>query len=201
MGNWKIIADYIGTKHTKQCEEHYWDYYLGTVGSCLPQKMFVGDRLVDTVSCIPEAHRNSANLSLTLIPPDHSIGQVVAREKVRDATRGGKKEQDLREKIAHLPGADLPGYMPLREDFDYEYENSAEQILADMEFCADDHASEVALKLEVLKIYNKKLDERNRRKRFVIDRGIVDVKKLQQVKRIIFTTFLFLIFFKNNFSD
>ena len=39
-----------------------------------------------------------------------------------------KKEQEVRERIAQLPGADLVGYMPLREDFDVEYENDAEQV-------------------------------------------------------------------------
>ena len=32
-------------------------------------------------------------------------------------------------------------------------------------------------------IYNKKLDERNKRKRFTIDRGLVDFKKQQQQER------------------
>ena len=47
----------------------------------------------------------------------------------------------------------------------------AEQILADMEFGPSDHPSERALKLDVVRIYNAKLDERERRKRFVIERG------------------------------
>jgi hypothetical protein len=76
---------------------------------------------------------------------------------------------------------DLPGFMPLREDFDVEHENDAEMLLADMEFSPDDHVSERELKLQVIRIYYQKLDERNRRKRFVIDRGLVDIKKQQAV--------------------
>jgi transcriptional adapter 2-alpha len=50
-----------------------------------------------------------------------------------------------------------------------------------MEFLPDDHPSEIELKLNVIGIYNAKLEERDRRKRFVIDRGIVaDVKKQQR---------------------
>ena len=33
-----------------------------------------------------------------------------------------------------LPGADLPGFMPLREDFDIEYENDAESLLQTWNF-------------------------------------------------------------------
>ena len=35
---------------------------------------------------------------------------------------------------------------------------------------------------QVIKIYNEKLEERNRRKRFVIDRGLIDIKQLQTVR-------------------
>ena len=42
MGNWKAIAEYISdpkgpyVKTTKQCEEHYWEDYMGRFGRCLP---------------------------------------------------------------------------------------------------------------------------------------------------------------------
>jgi len=56
-------------------------------------------------------------------------------------------------------------------------------VLTSTLFSPDDHPSEHALKLEVIKIYNKKLDERNRRKRFAIDRGLIDFRKQQQAER------------------
>ena len=56
-------------------------------------------------------------------------------------------------------------------------------ILADMEFSPMDSAAERTLKLQVLQIYNAKLDERERRKRFVIERGLLDYKKLQNMDR------------------
>ncbi len=55
-------------------------------------------------------------------------------------------------------------------------------ILADMEFSKDEHPSETSLKLEVVRLYNRKLDDRESRKEFVIERGLVDVKKIQQVR-------------------
>ena len=47
-------------------------------------------------------------------------------------------------------GADLPGFIPLREDFDVEHANDAELLLAEMEFNVDDHPSERELKLKVV---------------------------------------------------
>ena len=73
--------------------------------------------------------------------------------------------------------------MPLRGDFDIEHDNEAEAILADMDFVAGEHVTETELKLQVLAIYNSKLDERERRKRFVIERGLLDYKRLLAVER------------------
>ena len=84
----------------------------------------------------------------------------------------------------HYIGGDLPGFLPLREDFDIEYDNDAEALLADLEFYDDEHPSERELKHSVISIFNKKLDEREYRKRFAIDRGLVDFKKHQLVSML-----------------
>ena len=110
-------------------------------------------------------------------------GEEAGRDKVKEGSRG-KDRQEIQQRNAALPGGDLPGYLPLREDFDVEFDNDAENILADLEFADDDHPSEKELKIQIVQIYNKKLDERNLRKRFAIDRGIVDYKKFQLVKLI-----------------
>ena len=63
-------------------------------------------------------------------------------------------------------------------------QNDADRMLADMEFALDEHPSERELKLQVVRIYNHKLEERNRRKQFVIERGLIDFKQQQQVRDI-----------------
>lgn len=73
--------------------------------------------------------------------------------------------------------------MPKRGDFDTEYDNEADMLLADMEFNIDDTEEEIKLKSEVIELYNARLDERIRRKKFVIERGILDVKKIQKNER------------------
>jgi transcriptional adapter 2-alpha len=57
-------------------------------------------------------------------------------------------------------------------------------MLAEMEFSLDEHPSERELKLQVVRIYNHKLAERNRRKQFAIERGLVDFKHQQQVSLV-----------------
>ena len=77
-----------------------------------------------------------------------------------------------------IPGAEtILGYMPLRGDFNIEYDNEAEKLLSEMEFFEDDEDSEVKLKEDILKLYNTRLDERIKRKKFVIERGLLEPKK------------------------
>lgn len=64
-----------------------------------------------------------------------------------------------------------------------EYDNDAEVILADLDFAPGEHPAETELKLRILEIYNAKLDEREKRKKFVIERGLLEYKRLLAVER------------------
>jgi hypothetical protein len=52
------------------------------------------------------------------------------------------------EDIQDLPGFDLAGYMPRRGDFDMEWENDAEAIVADMEFTSSDTPQDRQIKIQ-----------------------------------------------------
>ncbi|KAK3022473.1 hypothetical protein RJ639_046348 [Escallonia herrerae] len=68
---------------------------------------------------------------------------------------------------------ELSGYNSKRQEFEIEYDNDAEQLLADMEFKDTDTNIERELKLRVLRIYSKRLDERKRRKDFILERNLL----------------------------
>lgn len=59
----------------------------------------------------------------------------------------------------------------------------ADLLLADMEFFEDDTTENIHLKNNVIELYNARLDERIRRKKFVIERGLLDLKKQQKFER------------------
>lgn len=73
--------------------------------------------------------------------------------------------------------------MPKRGDFDQEYDMDAELLLADMEFFEEDTEENIQLKNSVIELYNARLDERIRRKKFVIERGLLDLKRTQKYER------------------
>ncbi|CAN0228052.1 unnamed protein product, partial [Scytosiphon promiscuus] len=99
------------------------------------------------------------------------------KKRADKANKAKEEEREIREWTEKLPGADLSVYAPLRGDFDHEHDDSAEELLANMEFRPTDHASEKQLKLDVIAVYNHRLDEREKRKRFVIDHNLLDYKK------------------------
>lgn len=84
------------------------------------------------------------------------------------------------EDIQSMKGAELAGFMPRRGDFDMEWDNEAENVLADMEFTANDTPQDRQLKIQIIEMYNAKLDERERRRQFLLSRGLVDYRKNQK---------------------
>ncbi len=108
-------------------------------------------------------------------------GMRMAANKEKDNTTSAAAS--YQRNVKSIPGYGLVGYMPLRGDFDTEYDQDAEQILADLEFSDSDEPSERQLKLDVIAIYNKRLDERQRRKDFVVDRNLLEYKRIQMEDR------------------
>lgn len=84
--------------------------------------------------------------------------------------------------IEKHPLSEFAGYMPLRKDFEIEYENDIEMYLADLEFYEDDKAEDIEIKLKQLEVYNKVLDEREERKTFVIERWPIELANEKKYK-------------------
>jgi len=73
-----------------------------------------------------------------------------------------RKDQNVN---IHTSANELIGYWAKREDFDIEYLNDAELEIAEIEFQDDNTQTEKDLKLNMLKVYNAELEERERRKK------------------------------------
>ncbi|XP_052477315.1 transcriptional adapter ADA2b isoform X2 [Gossypium raimondii] len=98
-------------------------------------------------------------------------GNVKMEDHQIDRNYGGKKPNSSGNEGPSL--VELSGYNAKRQEFDPEYDNDAEQLLAEMEFKDTDTEEERELKLRVLRIYSKRLDERKRRKDFILERNLL----------------------------
>ncbi|KAG6549158.1 hypothetical protein Mapa_009384 [Marchantia paleacea] len=91
---------------------------------------------------------------------------------------GGKKPKLLAEdNKSSATNPESSGYVAKRHEFDPEYDNDADLLLADMEFKDNDSETDRELKLRILHIYLARLAERRRRKDFIIERGLINLKK------------------------
>ncbi|KAF2309933.1 hypothetical protein GH714_005673 [Hevea brasiliensis] len=108
-----------------------------------------------------------------------STGAVKKASNMAQIKDGIKVEGVLERKKLRISGeegpsmTELSGYNFKRQEFEIEYDNDAEQLLADMEFKDTDTDAERELKLRVLHIYSKRLDERKRRKDFILERNLL----------------------------
>ena len=72
--------------------------------------------------------------------------------------------------------SDLPGFMANRVDFEIEYDDSAELIIADLELCEDDTQEERKVKMDCLKAYTERALRRESIKEFVISEGLTSIQ-------------------------
>ena len=169
LGNWTEVAEHVGGAKSKmQCHDHYFETYVNSPTTPLPDMK----RL---------------------------LGKDYVKEEPKDAEEGkkrGKTDPEDAERERTLasfsrPGderhwgnaQDLTGYNVKRDEFDPEYDVEAELPLAEMEFRDTDTELDRKLKLRMIEIYNRRLEERRKRKQFIIDRGLLNVKRQQALER------------------
>ena len=69
--------------------------------------------------------------------------------------------------------SDLPGFLRQRVDFDIEFDDSAELILADLEICETDSQDDLACKLAALRSYSERMRLRESVKAFAVHNGLL----------------------------
>ncbi|KAL5798100.1 hypothetical protein ACOSQ2_002920 [Xanthoceras sorbifolium] len=118
---------------------------------------------------------SSSNTLSSPVKKAPSMPQTKDSVKVEES----QGDRSIGEKKLRVPGDETPsitelsGYNFKRQEFEIEYDNDAEHLLADMEFKDTDTDAERELKLRVLRIYSKRLDERKRRKDFILERNLL----------------------------
>lgn len=163
FGNWSEIAELITPyssstqqpKRKEQCEEHYYSVHIVPYREQRPPALPEED-----AERRAEIQRRILGKYYNPIP-----------QPIKPSSSGGNA------------ACNVIGFMPLRGDFDVEYDNDAELILSDIEFRGDETPTERELKLKVLDIYNARLDERILRKKVVLEKGLVDWRRAQQLGR------------------
>lgn len=196
LGNWTEVAEHVGTKTKLQCHAHYFDTYVNSATTPLPDMSKVLGK--DYVREEPKDEGKGGNRDKDKDKSREGGSKATGGEGGEAGDEDGgddaaaEKEQEATTLVSFSrPGderhegncAELTGYNVKRDEFDPEYDIDAELPLAEMEFRDGDTDLDRKLKLRMLEIYNHRLAERARRKQFIIDRGLLNVKRQQGLER------------------
>ncbi|KAL5769329.1 hypothetical protein ACOSQ2_016112 [Xanthoceras sorbifolium] len=174
--HWEEVVKHVGTKTKEQCIDHYTNVYLKSPVFPLPDMSHVAGK--DRKDLLAEDKKGAsmfAGLSLKEKTEEpHKGGQPSGVNADPQQQRSSKGKKKVSSKAEGPSLAERSGYNSKRHEFDQEYDNDAEQMLADIEFKDTDTADERELKLRMIRIYTKRVEERKRRKDFVIERNLLN---------------------------
>ncbi|PSC69078.1 transcriptional adapter ADA2-like isoform X1 [Micractinium conductrix] len=127
-----------------------------------------------------EAHRTQGSFALRPAAPAVDV-------PVTPGTTGAKTPGGGDASTAKIPAAteaQQTGYNIKRNEFEPEWDFEAETIIAELaDFGPDDSPEEAAHKDRLIQIYNRRLDERAQRRQFVLDRGLLNIKRQQAIDK------------------
>eukprot|EP00301_Raphidiophrys_heterophryoidea_P023542 c7392_g1_i1.p1 GENE.c7392_g1_i1~~c7392_g1_i1.p1 ORF type:complete len:514 (+),score=136.17 c7392_g1_i1:57-1598(+) len=179
LGNWVDVQEHVGTKTKQECEDHYFSTYITTPTCPLPDPAKAVDptKAERRQQVQPKLKQDDPSTPLKGVKNER--GSQETRSLQTPHPKAGSKTSSS----APAPNSEVAGYMPLRNDFETEYDNDAEMLIAEMEISPSDTQEDKDLKLKLLQLYHAKLEERGRRKEFVLERGLLDFKKLCSQER------------------
>ena len=119
IGNWKDIAEHIGSKDASACEQHYLKLYTNWTGAPLPNPQFKIEASLDRPAILMPS--KVAPLPQKKLKKDDSV---------HEPTPAALQSVPSNHEIA--------GYMPGRREFETENENEAKVALKDLQFSDED---------------------------------------------------------------
>ena len=150
FGNWHEIENIVKTKNAIECETHYFGTYLQSPIAPLPR-----DEILPPAVLPP--------------PPEYDTSPRDSRPSIsheKNLADRGKKDRTT--------PAEYAGWMPRRNEFEVEYQNEAEQLIANINFSEDEPPSKLEQDLNFLRVYNEILEERHTRTQFAKDWDLLD---------------------------
>jgi len=192
LDNWAEISSGLKSKPKLPCEAHFYNYYVQNTENPFPitDKIIIGQESATRFDIVINESMNKTNQDEEeekrgfIISNKGSIPDFNSNKESKNIrSRSLVKNRNRKDQKNIYTAEEILGYWPKREEFDVEYLNEAELEIADLEFLEEDTQEEIDLKLNVLRVYNMHLEEREARKKFIIERELLDVKKQMNFER------------------
>ena len=184
LNNWEEISKLIENKGQVECESYYYSFYYKNKNTLFP----------DENDIILDANKNIKNEQLNLNQKiyeemiskisSNSKGQISQNEKEEIFNKNNSrsilgKNRCVGESVSEVLGARIK-----RKEFDNEFMNDIEVEMRNLEFNDNDkkNEKELNIKEEVLKDYNLILKEREKRKKFILEKNFLDMNRQNRIE-------------------
>lgn len=163
------------TKSADECRRHYFEVYVDSSIGPLPDSTLLARMGAGPATVTPRSGKSKTGRDqqerITSASADDTADPQPKRAKLDGC---GVDKESSGPPIPKMLGAEMAGYLPMREEFGKEYNNEIESLISGIVFYDDDTALDKETKLAMVDIYNRKLDEREARKVFCIEYGLID---------------------------
>ena len=187
LNNWEDVSNIINKGQT-DCEAHYYSFYYKDKDNSIPKKeeIIILDDKENPVDLIlhknkekydknleninkTNAHINSFKEPAKEIKPNKRAGRYIG---LRKNLKPGEAET----------AAEILGCRPKRHEFETEFLNDTEIEISHLEFDDKDTEEDKKIKIDVLKDYNLRIKEREERKNFVFEKGLLDLRRENRIE-------------------
>lgn len=187
LNNWEEISKSMDNKGQVECESHYYSFYYTNKENPYPEENMI---ILDENKNIKEEQKElnkSINEKMILKYSSTKVNKIEEDEEedkrqkrnlrslcIRKSNKGGAPESI----------SEILGCKPKRKEFDNEFLNDTEIEISHLEFNDnnDEKEKDLKIKMDILQDYNLILNEREKRKQFIFEKGLLDLRRQNRIE-------------------
>ena len=184
LNNWEDISNILGRGQV-ECESHYYSFYYKEKENPMPKEE---DIILDDQKKIkPNILQNNKDIAKNKSKEITKSNGNNFPEPIKEVKPNKKAGRYIGLRKNLKPGeaetaAEILGCRPKRHEFETEFLNDTEIEISHLEFDDNDKEEDLKIKFDVLKDYNLRIKEREERKNFVFDKGLLDLRRENRIE-------------------
>ena len=169
-----------------ECESHYYSFYYTNKENPYP----------DETKVILDENKNIKNEQLSI---NKKIKNENNEKILKFTTNGGNTNEEMEREDPNVKRnsrslcvrknnrggesiSEILGVKPKRKEFDNEFLNDTEIEISHLEFDEEEKEKDLKIKMDILKDYNLILKEREQRKKFIFEKGLIDLRRQNRIE-------------------
>jgi len=183
LNNWEEISKSIENKGQVECESYYYTFYYKNKDNPDPDenKLILDENKNIKMNQLEENKKEYENM-IAKVSSNRGLG-ISTEEEIFPKNNSRSicipKNGGVGESVSEVLGARIK-----RKEFDNEFLNDIEVEMSNLEFNENDKnkEKELQIKMDVLKDYNLILKEREARKKFILEKNMLDMNRQNRIE-------------------